>query len=108
MALFIILIFILKFMNKEPYDYTCHNCSKRFRKKDLLDLRGSWHLKDWTLSSLQISKYNSNNQLNDKLICIKDEDDPKLIDLLSDGWKIIQISAAGIYCWVLLRKPLNL
>ena len=35
-------------MNKEPYDYTCHNCSKRFRKKDLLDLRGSWHLKDWT------------------------------------------------------------
>lgn len=62
-ALFIILIFILKFMNKEPYDYTCHNCSKRFRKKDLLDLRGSWHLKDWTLSSLQISKYNSNNQL---------------------------------------------
>ena len=45
--------------------------------------------------------------MNDKLICIKDEDDPKLIDLLSDGWKIIQISAAGIYCWVLLRKPLN-
>lgn len=44
--------------------------------------------------------------MNDKLICIKDEDDPKLIDLLSDGWKIIQISAAGIYCWVLLRKPL--
>lgn len=43
--------------------------------------------------------------MNDKLICIKDEDDPKLIDLLSDGWKIIQISAAGIYCWVLLRKP---
>lgn len=35
-------------MNKEPYDYTCHNCSKRFRKKDLKDLRGSWHLKDWT------------------------------------------------------------
>lgn len=35
-------------MNKEPYDYTYHNCSKRFRKKDLLDLRGSWHLKDWT------------------------------------------------------------
>lgn len=34
--------------------------------------------------------------MNDKLICIKDEDDPKLIDLLSDGWKIIQISAAGI------------
>lgn len=44
--------------------------------------------------------------MNDKLICIKDEDDPKLIDLLSDGWKIIQISAAGIYCWVLLRKSL--
>lgn len=42
--------------------------------------------------------------MNDKLICIKDEDDPKLIDLLSDGWEIIQISAAGIYCWVLLRK----
>lgn len=61
-ALFIILIFILKFMNKEPYDYTCHNCSKRFRKKDLLDLRGSWHLKDWTFVSLQISKCNSNTQ----------------------------------------------
>lgn len=45
--------------------------------------------------------------MNDKLICIKDEDDPKLIDL-PDGWKIIQISAAGIYCWVLLRKSLNL
>lgn len=37
-ALFIILIFILKFMNKEPYDYTYHNCSKRFRKKDPEDL----------------------------------------------------------------------
>ena len=47
-ALFIILIFILKFTNKEPYDYTCHNCGKRFRKKDLKDLRGSWYLKDWT------------------------------------------------------------
>lgn len=48
--------------------------------------------------------------MNDKLICIKDEDSPKLIDLLSDGWKIIQIqiSATGIYCWVLLRKSLNL
>lgn len=42
-ALFIILIFILKFMNKEPYDYTCHNCSKRFRKKDLKDPLRSWH-----------------------------------------------------------------
>lgn len=31
--------------------------------------------------------------MNDKLICIKDEDDPRLIDLLSEGWKIIQISA---------------
>ena len=93
-------------MNKEPYDYTCHNCSKRFRKKDLLDLRGSWHsFKRLDLSPLQISKCNSNTQ---QLICIKDEDDPKLINLLSEGWKIIQISAAGIYCWVLLRKPLNL
>lgn len=45
---------------------------------------------------------------NDKLICIRDEDDTKLTTLLSEGWKIIQISAAGIYCWVLLRKPLNL
>lgn len=45
---------------------------------------------------------------NDKLICIRDEDDTKLTTLLSDGWKIIQISAAsGIYCWVLLRKPNN-
>lgn len=59
-ALFIILIFILKFTNKEPYDYTCHNCDKRFRKKDLKDLRGSWHLKDWTCPHC---KYNSNNQL---------------------------------------------
>lgn len=41
---------------------------------------------------------------NDKLICIRDEDDTKLTTLLSDGWKIIQISASGIYCWVLLRK----
>lgn len=47
-ALFIILIFILKFMNKEPYDYKCHNCGKRFRKKDLKDPLRSWHLKDWT------------------------------------------------------------
>lgn len=47
-SLFIILIFILKATNKEPYDYKCHNCGKRFRKKDLKDLRGSWHLKDWT------------------------------------------------------------
>ena len=44
---------------------------------------------------------------NDKLICIRDEDDNKLTTLLSDGWKIIQISASGIYCWVLLRKPNN-
>lgn len=43
--------------------------------------------------------------MKEKLICIRDEDDPKLIDLLSEGWEIIQISAAGIYCWVLLRKP---
>lgn len=42
---------------------------------------------------------------NDKLICIRDEDDTKLTTLLSDGWRIIQISASGIYCWVLLRKP---
>ena len=47
--------------------------------------------------------------MKEKLICIRDEDDPRLIDLLSEGWEIIQISAvAGIYCWVLLRKPLNL
>lgn len=41
---------------------------------------------------------------NDKLICIRDEDDTKLTTLLSEGWRIIQISASGIYCWVLLRK----
>ena len=57
-ALFIILIF----MNKEPYDYTCHNCGKRFRKKDLKDLRGSWAFERLDLSSLQISKCNSNTQ----------------------------------------------
>lgn len=45
---------------------------------------------------------------NDKLICIRDGDDTKLTTLLSDGWKITQISASGIYCWVLLRKPLLL
>jgi hypothetical protein len=45
---------------------------------------------------------------NDKLICIRDEDDTKLTTLLSDGWRIIQISASGIYCWVLLRKPNNI
>ena len=45
--------------------------------------------------------------MNDKLICIKDEDDPRLINL-SEGWEIIQISAAGIYCWVLLRNLSNL
>lgn len=87
-------------MNKEPYDYTCHNCSKRFRKKDLLNLRGSWHLKDWTCPHC---KY-QNITMNDKLICIRDEDDTKLTTLLSDGWRIIQISASGIYCWVFLRK----
>lgn len=43
-SLFIILIFILKATNKEPYDYKCHNCGKRFRKKDLKGI----HLKDWT------------------------------------------------------------
>jgi hypothetical protein len=31
---------------------------------------------------------------NDKLICIRDEDDTKLITLLSEGWRIIQISAS--------------
>lgn len=46
--------------------------------------------------------------MKEKLICIKDENNPKLIDFLSEGWEIIQIPAAGIYCWVLLRKPLNL
>lgn len=30
---------------------------------------------------------------NDKLICIRDEDDTKLTTLLSEGWRIIQISA---------------
>lgn len=47
-ALFIILIFILKFTNKEPYDYTCHNCGKRFRKKDLKISEDLGILKDWT------------------------------------------------------------
>lgn len=48
-SLFIILIFILKATNKEPYDYKCHNCGKRFRKKDLKDPLRSWHsFKDWT------------------------------------------------------------
>lgn len=40
----------------------------------------------------------------DKLIHVRDEDDSKLITLLSEGWKIIQ-TTSGIYCWVLLRKP---
>lgn len=42
-SLFIILIFILKATNKEPYDYKCHNCGKRFRKKDLKDPLRSRH-----------------------------------------------------------------
>ena len=42
---------------------------------------------------------------NDKLICIREEDDSKLNQLQSEGYRIIQISASGIYCWVLLRKP---
>lgn len=37
--------------------------------------------------------------MNDKLICIKDEDDPRLIDLLSEGWKIIN---SDLCCWHLL------
>ena len=41
----------------------------------------------------------------DKLICIREEDDSKLIQLQSEGYRVIQISASGIYCWVLLRKP---
>ena len=45
--------------------------------------------------------------ITDKLICIRDEDDTKLTNLLSDGYRIVQISASGIYCWVLLRKPNN-
>lgn len=68
-ALFIILILILKFTNKEPYDYKCHNCGKRFRKKerfrkkDLKDPLRSWHsFKRLDLSPLQISKCNSNTQ----------------------------------------------
>lgn len=43
--------------------------------------------------------------MNDKLICIREEDDNKLTQLQSEGYRIIQISASGIYCWVLLRKP---
>lgn len=45
--------------------------------------------------------------ITDKLICIRDEDDTKLTNLLSDGYRIVQISASGIYCWVLLKKPNN-
>lgn len=62
-ALFIILIFILKFMNKEPYDYTCHNCGKRFRKERFKRSQRILAFERLDLSSLQISKYNSNNQL---------------------------------------------
>jgi hypothetical protein len=62
-SLFIILIFILKATNKEPYDYKCHNCGKRFRKKDLKDpLRSRHSFKRLDLSPLQISKCNSNTQ----------------------------------------------
>lgn len=37
-----------------------------------------------------------------KIIQIKDEDDPRLLNLQSQGWKIEQISFSGIYLWVLL------
>lgn len=37
--------------------------------------------------------------MNDKLICIKDEDDPKLIDLLSDRW---MEDNSNLCCWHLL------
>lgn len=46
---------------------------------------------------------------NDKLISIRDEDDNKLTTLLSDGWKITQISASGIYCLGTLKEnPITL
>lgn len=43
----------------------------------------------------------------DKLICIREDTDERLIQLQSEGYRIIQISASGIYCWILLRKPNN-
>ena len=44
---------------------------------------------------------------NDKIICIREDTDERLIQLQSEGYKIIQISASGIYCWILLRKTNN-
>ena len=41
----------------------------------------------------------------DKIICIREDTDERLIQLQSEGYRIIQISASGIYCWILLRKP---
>lgn len=43
----------------------------------------------------------------DKIICIREDTDERLIQLQSEGYRIIQISASGIYCWILLRKPNN-
>ena len=43
----------------------------------------------------------------DKIICIREDTDERLIQLQLEGYRIIQISASGIYCWILLRKPNN-
>lgn len=40
----------------------------------------------------------------DKIICIREDTDERLIQLQSEGYRIIQISASGIYCWILLRR----
>lgn len=51
-------------MNKEPYDYTCHNCGKReIPKERSKRSQRILAFERLDLSSLQISKYNSNNQL---------------------------------------------
>lgn len=36
----------------------------------------------------------------DKIICIREDTDERLIQLQSEGYRIIQISASGIYCWI--------
>ena len=28
--------------------YQCHKCKKKFKRNKLRDLRGPWHIKEWT------------------------------------------------------------
>lgn len=32
----------------DVYKYKCHHCKKKFKESEINDLRGPWHIKDWT------------------------------------------------------------